>query len=69
MTFHAMILLAQAREQGLTLHAVLSDIPHDATAFIVYLLMGISIWAVIHYGRKGSADSPEAPQGGGGREV
>ena len=61
---HTLILLAQAQEQGLTLRSVLEDIPHDATAFIIYLLTGASIWAVVHYGRKGSGDSSNPPQGG-----
>lgn len=63
MSLHTLILVAQ--EQGLTLRSVLEDIPHDATAFIVYLLTGASIWAVIHYGRKGSGGGPKTPDAGG----
>lgn len=49
---------------GLTLREIAADIPHDAAAVVVYLLLGFSIWLVWwghrHSGpRRGSV--PPAP--------
>lgn len=52
------ILLAQGHH--LTLHRVLVNVPHDATAFIVYFISALSVGWVIKEGLK----KPDPDQSG-----
>ena len=53
-------LLQAAEEEGLTLGEVLADIPHDAAAIVVYVLVGFSVALVIWSGRRRAARPPRA---------
>ena len=44
--------IAQQAEQGLTLQKIISDIPHDAGAIIVYVVLALFIGFVWYGNRK-----------------
>ena len=41
-------------DDGLTLAEIVADIPHDAAAIFVYMLLGASLFAVIWFGARSS---------------
>ena len=47
-----------AGEAGLSLHDVLVNIPHDASAFVVYVLMIGSVLLVLRAGRSHGSEPP-----------
>lgn len=49
--------------EGLTLHSILVDIPHDAAAFVVYALTIVSVGWVVKAGRQ----KPDGDAGDGDR--
>lgn len=48
---------------GLTLHSILTDIPHDAPAIVVYLLSAGSLFWVFKAGLKKGDQPPPDGQG------
>ena len=53
--------LAQdAAEEGLTFGELLSNIPHDAAAIVVYVLVGFSVGLVVWSGRRSAGKDPQA---------
>ena len=55
-------LIQAAGEEGLTLGKILADIPHDAAAIVVYVLVGFSVGLVIWSGRRGTPRNPQTGQ-------
>lgn len=51
-----------AVDEGLTFAEVLADIPHDAAAVVVYILVGFSIGLVVWSGRRGAPRDPQHGQ-------
>lgn len=51
-----------AGDEGLTLGEILADIPHDAAAIVVYVLVGFSIGLVVWSGRRGTPRNPQPGQ-------
>ena len=49
-------------DEGLTFTEVLADIPHDAAAIVVYILVGFSIGLVVWSGRRGAPRDPQPGQ-------
>jgi hypothetical protein len=49
---------AQAAHSGLTFHKILLNIPHDASAFIVYALMIGSVVLILRAGRSQESGPP-----------
>jgi len=43
---------------GLTLHDILMNIPHDASAFVVYVLMIGAVFLVLWAGRSQGSEPP-----------
>lgn len=43
---------------GLTLHDILRNIPHDVSAFVVYVLMIGAVFLVLWAGRSQSSEPP-----------
>ena len=52
-------LLQGGADEGLTFGEVLANIPHDAAAMVVYVLVAFSVGLVVWAGRRGQ-DKPEA---------
>ena len=44
--------IAQQADQGLTLHEIVSDIPHDAGAIIIYVVLAVFIGFIWYGNRK-----------------
>lgn len=64
-------LMQAAGEDGLTIGEVISDIPHDAAAFLVYALTAASLYLIWRGNRKsgargGSTPAATDPTGAGG---
>lgn len=53
-------LLQATSEDGLTFGEVLSNIPHDAAAIVVYVLVGFSVGLVVWSGRRRGPGKPPA---------
>lgn len=53
-------LVQGTQDDGLTFGEVLANIPHDAAAIVVYVLVGVSIGLVIWSGRRGTPRDPQA---------
>lgn len=53
-------LIQAGQEEGLTAAEMLSSIPHDAAAIVVYVLVGFSVGLVVWSGRKSAGG--EAPR-------
>ena len=52
---HALILMSAAQvasDDGLTFGEMLADIPHDTASLFVYVLLAVSIGAVVWAGRR-----------------
>jgi hypothetical protein len=47
-----------ASEAGLSFHDILVNIPHDASAFVVYVLMIGSVLLVLRAGRSHGSEPP-----------
>jgi len=47
-----------AGEGGLSVHDILMNIPHDASAFVVYVLMIGSVLLVLRAGRSQGSEPP-----------
>lgn len=47
-----------AGQGGLTVHDILVNIPHDASAFVVYVLMIGSVLLVLRAGRSHGSEPP-----------
>lgn len=50
--------VAQAADRGLSFHDILVNIPHDASAFVVYVLMIGSVLLVLRAGRSHGSEPP-----------
>lgn len=50
--------VAQAADGGLSFHDILVNIPHDASAFVVYVLMIGSVLLVLRAGRSHGSEPP-----------
>ena len=48
-----------AVDEGLTFGEILADIPHDAAAIVVYILVGFSVGLVVWSGRRGAPRDPQ----------
>lgn len=56
-----MYMLTIAAQEGLTIQRILADIPHDAAAIFVYILISGSLWLIWWADRNSGKNSPAAP--------
>jgi hypothetical protein len=57
----------QAGNDGLTLHELIADIPHDVTSLVVYIMVAVFLFLIWYGSRAGGGPDAGAPAGDGGQ--
>lgn len=56
--FTILALLQGSQDDGLTLAEIVSDIPHDLPAMVMYVLIVVAVGSVLWFGRPGASGKP-----------
>jgi hypothetical protein len=56
----------QSDDNGLTLHEVIADIPHDVASLVIYVMVAVFLFLIWYGSRAGSGPDAGPPAGDGG---
>jgi hypothetical protein len=59
-------LALQSNDDGLTLHELIADIPHDVPALVVYIMVAVFLFLIWYGSRSGGGSDAAPPTGDGG---